>query len=81
MTRNDYTITEAQEAAIVYNQLIDEVQQLDSEAAKYLRIDAQWLQPFSCAADLDGVFYWEDSPQEHGYWYALFCALQESNSA
>lgn len=81
MTRNDYTLLEAQEAAIVYNQLIDEVQAINIEAAKYLCTDAQEMPNFSCTADLDGVFYWEDSSQGHSYWSAIFRKLQERNSA
>lgn len=81
MTRNDYTIPEAHETAIGYNQLIDEVQKLDPEAAKYLRTDAQKMQSFSCAEALSSVFFWRDSPQGHEYWSVIYHTLYERSSA
>lgn len=55
-----------------HEELIQQVEAIDPEAAEYLRTEARELESFTECAVLNGVFIWDDSPQGHDYWNDLY---------
>jgi len=68
---SDTDLEQLEENARAYNKLIDRVEEIDPEAAKYLRNGVFELKSFSPDGTLDESFVWEDSLQGHTYWMEL----------
>jgi hypothetical protein len=54
-----------------YLLLIEEVRQIDKEAALYLEKEAREITGFNEDGNLSRCFCWEDSKQGHVYWYTI----------
>jgi hypothetical protein len=60
-----------------YKELIKRVEEIDSEAAQYLRKEAYNVSGFRECGDLNYVMIWNKTPQRHAYWSKIYYQLSE----